>query len=177
MLEVSTKPVALKSEGCGIRQLPDFVNNRFSKRFLILALQSSPEFPQKNLLAPLRADIDWPLSSTLFLGPDFSNVVVILRHRLLHPSAGSCATAYEFFQYVYVLRRNSDLMASAGHPPAVAGLRHRATFPASRLSPQHVRTVAYPTDSNPPSRLDSPAPTGGKASLARDDGRRTGGGS
>jgi hypothetical protein len=75
--------------------LPEFVNNRLSKRFLILALQSFPEFPQENLLAPLRGDIDGPLSSTLFLSPDFSNIVVILRHRLLHPCAGSYATAFE----------------------------------------------------------------------------------
>jgi hypothetical protein len=88
--------------------LPEFVNNCLSKRFLILTLQSFPEFPQESLLAPLRGDIDGPLSSALFLSPDFSNIVVILRHRLLHPSAGSYATAYEFCQYVYILRRDSD---------------------------------------------------------------------
>jgi len=58
--------------------LPEFVHNRLSKRFLIPALQHLPEFPQKNLPAPLRAYIDGPLSSTLFLSPDFSNIVVIL---------------------------------------------------------------------------------------------------
>jgi hypothetical protein len=61
--------------------LPEFVDNRLPKHFLVLALQGFSEFPQQNLFAPLHRNIDWSFSPALFLIPDFSNFVIICRHR------------------------------------------------------------------------------------------------
>ncbi|MGB2589131.1 MAG: hypothetical protein WBG02_21015 [Candidatus Acidiferrum sp.] len=76
-------------------QLPEVVNNRFLKRRLVLATQCFPEFPQKNLIALLRGDVERSFAATLLLIPNFTNFVIVRRHRRLLPLGGRYATADE----------------------------------------------------------------------------------